>query len=57
MEHVKFDHEKCKIEDLLVFSRQLATMLEAGVTMLRSLDVIISQIQSKELYMAATQDP
>jgi len=51
-EHAKFDHEKCKIEDLLVLSRQLATMLEAGVTMLRSLDVISSQIQSKELYTA-----
>ena len=30
-------------------------MLEAGVTMLRSLDVILSQIQSKELYMAVKQ--
>ena len=48
----KFDHGKSKIEDLLVLSRQLATMLEAGVTMLRSLDVITSQIQSKELYDA-----
>jgi len=51
----RFDHGKCKIEDLLVFSRQLATMLEAGVTMLRSLDVIMSQIQSKELFMAVTR--
>ncbi len=51
----KFDHDKCKIEDLLVFSRQLATMLEAGVTMMRSLDVILSQIQSKELYTAVSQ--
>jgi len=49
---IKFGHEKCKIEDLLVFSRQLATMLEAGVTMLRTLDVIITQINSKELYTA-----
>src|SRR5579863_3154531 len=47
--NTKFDHEKTKIEDLLVLSRQLATMLEAGVTMLRSLDVITSQIQSREL--------
>ena len=54
-ENFRFDHDKCKIEDLLVFSRQLATMLEAGVTMLRSLDVILSQIQSKELFMAATK--
>jgi type IV pilus assembly protein PilC len=51
----KFDHEKSKIEDLLVLSRQLATMLEAGVTMLRSLDVITSQIQSKELHTAVTR--
>ena len=51
----KFDHDNFKIEDLLVMSRQLATMLEAGVTMLRSLDVIMSQIQSKELFMAVTK--
>jgi len=50
-----FDHDKHKIEDLLVLSRQLATMLEAGVTMLRSLDVIKSQIQSKELYNAVNK--
>ena len=51
----KFDHNNAKIEDLLVLSRQLATMLEAGVTMLRSLDVIKTQIQSKELFMAVTK--
>ncbi len=51
----RFDHDKSKIEDLLVLSRQMATMLEAGVTMLRSFDVILSQIQSKELFMAATK--
>ena len=34
---------------LVLSPRQLATMLEAGVTMLRSFDVIVSQIQSKEL--------
>lgn len=51
----RFDHDRCKIEDLLVFSRQLATMLEAGVTMLRSLDVILSQIQSRQLFLAANK--
>ncbi len=51
----RFDHDKCNIEDLLVFSRQLATMLEAGVTMLRSFDVILAQIQSKQLFMATTR--
>lgn len=51
----KFDHDRTKIEDLLVLSRQLATMLQAGVTMLRSLDVILSQIQSRELFMTVTK--
>ncbi len=51
----RFDHNKTKIEDLLILSRQLATMLEAGVPMLRSLDVIMSQIQSRELFVAATK--
>jgi len=48
----KYDHDKCRIEDLLILSRQLATMLESGVTMLRSFDVVLTQIQSKELYNA-----
>ena len=51
----KFDHDKAKIEDLLVLSRQLATMLESGVTMLHSLDVIRSQIQSRELFLAVSK--
>jgi type IV pilus assembly protein PilC len=42
-----FTHNKVKIEDMLVFARQLATMLEAGVTLLRSLDVISAQVASK----------
>jgi len=51
----KFDHDGVRIEDLLVLSRQLATMLQAGVTMLRSLDVIVSQIQIRQLFKAVTQ--
>src|SRR5262249_55521043 len=51
----KFNHDQYSIEDLLVLSRQLATMLEAGVTMLRSFDVIMGQIQSKELYNAVVK--
>jgi type IV pilus assembly protein PilC len=52
---IKFDHNKVKLEDLLIFSRQLATMLEAGVALMRSLDVVLSQIQSKELYNVVNQ--
>ncbi len=43
-----FTHNRVKIEDMLVFARQLATMLDSGVTLLRSLDVIGAQVESRE---------
>lgn len=46
----KFKHNKCKLEDLLVLSRQLATLLESGVTLIRSLGVVVDQIESKQLH-------
>ncbi len=46
----KFTHTRVNLEDLLGFARQLATMLESGVTLLRSLTVVADQIESKELY-------
>lgn len=46
----RFTHKKILINDLIIFARQLTTMIESGVTLLRSLDVIISQIESEELY-------
>jgi type IV pilus assembly protein PilC len=51
----RFDHNNVKLEDLLIFSRQLATMLEAGVPLMRSLDVVLSQIQSRDLYNIISQ--
>lgn len=45
----KFTHSGIKLEDMLTFSRQLATMLESGVTLIRSLDVILTQVESKKL--------
>ncbi|MDP8212194.1 MAG: type II secretion system F family protein [Candidatus Zapsychrus exili] len=45
----QFSHKKVKLEDLLTFSRQLATMLESGVNLVRSLTVIQTQIQSEQL--------
>ncbi|MBN1869621.1 MAG: type II secretion system F family protein [Candidatus Omnitrophica bacterium] len=44
----KFHRKKIKLNDLVSFSRQLATMLEAGVPLIRSISVIESQIESKE---------
>lgn len=46
----KFRRKNIKLQDLLVFSRQLATMLEAGVPLIRSLMVIQSQIESEKFF-------
>ena len=46
----KFAHKSAKLQDLLAFSRQLATMLEAGVPLIRSLHVIETQIDSEVFF-------
>ncbi len=45
----KFKRKKVTLDDLLALSRQLATMLESGVSLVRSLNVIQSQVQSQLL--------
>lgn len=50
-----FTHTAVTMDDILVFARQLATMLEAGITLLRSLDVILSQVESRTLHKVLTQ--
>lgn len=45
-------HRRIKTDDMIIFSRQLATMLEAGVTLLRGLEIISQQIESRPLYLA-----
>ena len=42
-------HFRVTTDDLIIFARQLGTMLEAGVTLLKSLDVLTKQIESKAL--------
>ncbi len=51
----KFTHNKVKLDDLLVLARQLATMLDSGVTLMRSLAVITEQVESKELFKVLTE--
>jgi len=43
-------HYRIKNDDLVLLCRQLATLLSAGVTLLKSLDIISQQISSKKLY-------
>lgn len=45
----KFSHQGVTGDDLVVFCRQLATLLTAGVTILKSLDIISKQVSSRRL--------
>ncbi len=46
----KHRHYRVSSEDLTLFCRQLSTMLGAGVTILKSLDIISQQVASQKLY-------
>ncbi|MBM3249835.1 MAG: type II secretion system F family protein [Candidatus Omnitrophica bacterium] len=43
-------HSRVTSDDLVLFCRQLATLLGAGVTILKSLDIISQQVSSRKLY-------
>lgn len=51
----QFTHSGIRTEDLVVFARQLALLLGAGVSLLRSLDIIGKQVDSKNLSAVAGQ--
>nr|MBU1328159.1 type II secretion system F family protein [Candidatus Omnitrophota bacterium] len=48
-------HTAVKPHDLIMFSRELATLLEAGVTLIKSLDILCRQIESQTLLKAVEQ--
>ena len=47
---IQTKHYGISKDDLVLFCRQLATLLGAGVTILKSLDIISQQVSSKKLY-------
>src|SRR3989338_869104 len=47
---VRFRRYRVTTGDLTLFCRQLATLLGAGVTILKSLDIISNQVSSRKLY-------
>jgi len=49
---VKPKHGRVTNEDLMLFCRQLATLIGAGVTILMSLEIISKQVASRKLYDA-----
>ena len=44
-----------RTNDLVLFARQLGTMLDAGVNLLKSLNIILRQAESEMLYQAINQ--
>ncbi|MFH1201950.1 MAG: type II secretion system F family protein [Candidatus Omnitrophota bacterium] len=46
---------RVSVNDMVLFSRQLGTMLDSGINLLRALDVILKQIESRTLYQAVEQ--
>lgn len=51
----KFSRKGVGTPDKLLFARQLATMLESGVNLLRSLNVIVEQSESENFYKVLTK--
>ena len=41
--------KKVKLKDLAIFSRQFATMINSGLSLLRSLNILVEQTENKEL--------
>ena len=52
---IRFARQRIKLQDLLVFSRQLGTMLEAGVTLTRALEVLQIQVESQQFLQVLTR--
>ncbi len=46
----RFNHRRTKLNDKLVFARQMATMLGAGVNLSRTLNVLIQQVDSEAFF-------
>jgi len=47
---LRFRHQGISADDLVVFCRQLATLLGSAITILKSLDIISKQVSSKRLH-------
>lgn len=47
--------KKAKLKNLVVFSRQFATMVDAGIPILRCLEILVTQAKDPALRVAATE--
>ena len=46
---ISFGRKRVKLKDLAVFSRQLAAMIDAGLTLLRALSILAEQVENPSL--------
>ncbi|HEX3565159.1 MAG TPA: type II secretion system F family protein [Acidimicrobiales bacterium] len=53
--HIPGLGNRIKLKDVAIFSRQFATMIDAGLTMLRSLQILAAQTESPALATVITQ--
>jgi type IV pilus assembly protein PilC len=51
----KFTHSGIRLQDVVVFAKQLGTMIEAGVPLLKSLTVIADQVDSQKFSVVLEQ--
>src|SRR6478609_8488005 len=49
---ISFGRKRVTLKDLAVFSRQLATMVDAGLTLMRGLTILSEQVENPELRRA-----
>ena len=47
--NLSFGKPKVKLKDLAIFSRQFATMINSGLSLLRALNILVDQTENKEL--------
>src|SRR3954467_14947736 len=48
-------NKKVKLKDLAIFSRQFATMINSGLSLMRALNILEEQTESKELARILTE--
>src|SRR5512140_923702 len=47
--HIPFLANRVKLKDVAIFSRQFATMINSGLSLLRALNILAEQTESKPL--------
>ncbi|MCX5695521.1 MAG: type II secretion system F family protein [Candidatus Omnitrophica bacterium] len=47
--HGKYNSSNIKIDDLVIFTRQLATMIDSGIPLVHALNILSEQVENKDL--------